>query len=84
MFRTAFENILKSLAGGIARRQAKLELAGLSDHLLADAGILRAEIPALLERAEQVEMTRHHAMLGRTGPSTRLPPVFNRDLLPIS
>ena len=82
MFRTAIETLLNSLASGIARRQAKRELAGLSDHLLADAGILRSEIPTLLERAEMAEMDRRHAMAGRTGPSTRLPPMFNRDLLP--
>ena len=45
MFRTLFESVLATVARDRVRHQTIRELQSLNDHLLADIGILRSEIP---------------------------------------
>lgn len=80
MFRPIIENVLAHLARDRARRRAISELTSLNEHLLADAGILRADIPVLMDRVEAGQAARQGG-LGRTGTATRRPAAFNKDLL---
>ena len=50
MFRTFIETALARLARDRVRRLTIRELQGLNDHLLADIGLVRADIPAYADR----------------------------------
>lgn len=61
-YQRAVDRSIKALAEEMteSRRRSNLsdELAGLSDHLLEDIGVDRAEIPGILARAKQKERSR--------------------------
>jgi uncharacterized protein YjiS (DUF1127 family) len=84
MFRHHFETFLATVARDRVRRQTIRELRGLNDHLLADIGVLRADIPEFAGKLMGDTAMPHRDLLGRTGPSTRMPAAFNLDLLAFS
>ena len=80
MFRTLFESVLATVARDRVRHQTIRELQGLNDHLLADIGILRSEIPEFADSLIEANEMPRRELLGRTGPSTRVPAPLNPEL----
>ena len=64
MFRTLFESVLATVARDRVRHQTIRELQGLNDHLLADIGILRSEIPEFADSLIEANEMPRRELLG--------------------